>query len=57
MAQQQLTDDDVMPLQPFKNIKSLLLGENSLSDKSVSMITEHMTGLNKLQLNTNAFTS
>lgn len=39
MAQQNLTDEDVMPLQPFNNIKSLLLGENKLKDKAVGMIS------------------
>ena len=57
MPNQSLTDEDIQQLCYFKKIKSLILGENKIGDLGVTIITNNLTNVSKLQLNSNSFTA
>ena len=50
-----IKDEEIMELRDFKNIRSLLLGENQLGNEGVTFIIKNLTGVTKLQLNGNKF--
>lgn len=54
---QEVTDDDIIQLQSFRGLKSLLLGENKIGDAGIRVMTDYLPSLAKLQLNSNKFTS
>ncbi len=54
---QEVTDEDILQLQSFKGLKSLVLGENKIGDAGIRVMTDCLPALTKLQLNTNQFTA
>lgn len=54
---QEVTDEDILQLQSFRRLKSLILGENKIGDAGIRVMTDCLPALTKLQLNTNQFTA
>lgn len=54
---EEVDDSDISQLSTFKNIKSLLLGENLIGNEGVATIASCLTHVTKLQLNSNRFDS
>lgn len=52
----ELTDDDIYSIKVFHNIKTLILGENNLTDYGLLLICHNMPHLKKLFLNHNKIT-
>ena len=57
LPNQGVTDEDVIQLQTFKGLKSLMLGENKIGNAGVAAIVGSLSGVVKLQLNSNSFTA
>ena len=51
MTNCQVSDEDILDLKYFPRIKTLLLGDNEISDESVVPILQGCSGLKKLFLN------
>jgi Leucine-rich repeat (LRR) protein len=47
----------MIQLQYFRGLQSLILGDNKIGDVGIKIITDCLTSVRKLQLNTNKFTS
>lgn len=52
---QELTDEDILPLEGFSQVEDFILGENQLKGEGVVMICAHFPKLKKLILNKNMF--
>lgn len=55
MPSQGVCDDDIVQLKHFKALKSLILGENKIGNLGLTTIVTHLSGIEKLQLNSNSF--
>lgn len=49
----EVADEDIENIKHFFNIKSLLLGENEITDRGLEAICLNLTNLRKLFLNNN----
>lgn len=57
LPKEEIGDEDIIQLSQFKNIKSLVLGENRIGDAGIEAITGNLTEVIKLQLNSNCFSA
>ena len=57
LPSQEIGDEDVLQLQSFRGLKSLILGDNKIGDAGIRVITDCLTNVKKLQLNNNKFTA